>query len=292
MKACDYCGKENDDMLAFCAGCGTVLKVTEETQTEPLRNARSPRILNAGSATVILLAYLAVQVFGGIFIGIASAVSEAQGIQSREQIIRVLAKLTPAIIGLIPLFGGVIMVLVSFSLIPKHLKDTSPNGAAWVTGRWLAVAKGLVVGVIIGTCFCIAKMFIRSHVNYSNMEPLDRMAFTTGLPQILWVIVVVFLAPPTEELLFRGVLYGGYQKSFGPIRAVVLTTVIFIIMHLPEVVHFPASAIGLAGLALAALSCRLRSAAIGPAIAVHVGYNASIAFVFLALRMVHTYVVR
>jgi len=48
-------------------------------------------------------------------------------------------------------------------------------------------------------------------------------------------------------------------------------------MHITEMIYFWPSAIGITGLALAALWMRLRSGAIGPAVAVHFGYNAVIA---------------
>lgn len=48
-------------------------------------------------------------------------------------------------------------------------------------------------------------------------------------------------------------------------------------MHTTELIHFLPAALGILGLALAALYMRLRTCAIGPAIAVHVAYNSTIA---------------
>ena len=80
-----------------------------------------------------------------------------------------------------------------------------------------------------------------------------------------------------EELLFRGVLYGGYRQSLGPRKAAVLVTLIFCLLHVPEVLHLPVAMLGIAGLALTALWMRLRASAIGPAIAVHFSYNGVLA---------------
>ena len=287
MRACHYCGKENEDTMMFCAECGTPLKSLEVTHAEPRRSTslppkKPPRVLNAGSATVLMLANLAVQVFLGVFMGmLASVIAEAQGIHNLEKIVGVLDKLMPAMAVLIPVLGCIVTVLISFVLIPKHLKDTSPNGAAWVAGPWLAIAEGLVIGLIVSVCFSALNRALRYHVVYSDLGPLDRMALTPGLPQIIWVVAGVLLAPAAEELLFRGVLYGGYRKSFGSIWAVVLTTLLFLLLHLPQLIHFPPAIAGLTGLALAALWCRLRSKAIGSAIAVHIGYNALFAFRWL-----------
>jgi membrane protease YdiL (CAAX protease family) len=99
------------------------------------------------------------------------------------------------------------------------------------------------------------------------------MASTPGVSQLVWIMLALVLAPPIEELLFRGVLYGGYRKSFGASTAAVLTTGIFVVLHLTETIHFPPATISVTGLAVAALWFRLRTAAIGPAVTVHFGYN-------------------
>jgi hypothetical protein len=103
------------------------------------------------------------------------------------------------------------------------------------------------------------------------------MSMTKGLPQILWIIMALFLAPPLEELLFRGVLYGGYRKSLGATGAAWLTTSIFAFLHIGEVIHFLPALLAIVTMALLALRMRLRYSAIGPAIAVHFGYNAMVA---------------
>ena len=57
----------------------------------------------------------------------------------------------------------------------------------------------------------------------------------------------------------------------------VLTTFIFSLLHITEWIYFLPALIGITGLALVAVWMRLRSAAIGPSIAAHFGYNASLA---------------
>jgi tetratricopeptide (TPR) repeat protein len=277
MKVCDYCGKRNEDTTEFCESCGTCLKATEEAKTEPLKS--SSRTLDARSATTILLAYLAMVVLcASVFAVIAIATTEAQGIHDYKQTTLVLNKLTPVMAVLIPILGGAVTVAMSFALIPKHLKDTSPNGAAWVLGHWWAIGQGLVIGLIVGACVYALNMALRSHVAFKDMGPLQRMWVTPGLAQKLFVISAVVLAPPFEELLFRGVLYGGYRKTFGPIWAAVSTTLIFVLLHVPQTIHYLPGIASITVAALAALWCRLRSNAIGPAIAVHVGYNTMLVF--------------
>jgi membrane protease YdiL (CAAX protease family) len=278
---CDYCGKENGDASGFCVICGKPLKTPEETNTEPSHTMRSlldklPRSLNAASATIVFLAGLGSQVGSVAVVAIfAIIVAAAQGNHTFDQL---LDGLRPALAVVAPLVGVLAVVLTSLFLFPNQIKDISPTGAAWRLGRWLDIAKGLAIGLILSICYTVFRRATGYHVDFSDLNTFDRMARSPGLSQITWLFAVLFLAPPVEELLFRGVLYGGYRKSFGPFCAAILSTGLFLLEHTSKVSRFPPLIVGLAGLSLAALWCRLRLGGIGPAIAAHIGYNAVPAF--------------
>ena len=129
------------------------------------------------------------------------------------------------------------------------------------------------MGVVVSACTYGLSKMLNTHVHDRDLVPLTRMALTPGLPRMLCTSTVLFFAPAVEEILFRGALYGGYRKSFGPIWAAVLTTALFLVVHLPGMVHPMPAVMGIIGAALTALWNRLRAGAIGPAIAVHVGFN-------------------
>jgi membrane protease YdiL (CAAX protease family) len=156
------------------------------------------------------------------------------------------------------------------------LEDTSEVGAAWTVGNWKGILKGLGLGISVALLYLVAAIIIQPHGNEESVGPLTRMSMTKGLPQILWFLMALFLAPPLEEMLFRGVLYGGYRKSLGAARAAWLTTGIFALLHVTEVIYFPVALIAIISMALLALRMRLSHSAIGPAVAVHFGYNAVI----------------
>jgi len=236
---------------------------------------RLPRDLNAVSATIILFGYLIAPALCILWIAvIAILVTRLQGIHANDQILRVIHDIMPAISILTPFISGGAAVLISLWLIPKSLKDTSPNGAAWVRGSWRAIAEGFVIGVILGAVATVMSKAMTHHVDYRDMSPVVQMLLRPGLLQVLSAVSIVLCGPPAEEIVFRGVLFGGYRKSFGPIWATLLTTLLFLALHLPKVLYYMPALAGASGASLAALWCRLRSGAIGPAVALHVGYNA------------------
>lgn len=278
MSACGYCGMDNDNSASVCIKCGTSLELPQmppiKTGSTATRPKKLRRELNAASATIILLANLVAQAFTVIFIAfVAFAIARSGGVWNVDSFFTELSKLMPVVLVLAPIMSGLATILTSLLLIPKSLKDTSPNGAAWVRGSWTALAQGFAIGLFVGSFNSVLSKMLNTHVHDQNVSALTRMALTPGLPRLLCALTVLLIVPPAEELLFRGALYGGYRKSFGPIWAIVLTTSLFLLVHLPDMTHPIPTVVSVIGEAAAALWCRLRAAAIGPAIAVHVGCN-------------------
>ena len=92
-----------------------------------------------------------------------------------------------------------------------------------------------------------------------NLTLMDKLAMAVG---------TVVLAPLLEELLFRGVLLSAYERR-GPLRAIVASSLLFVIIHQELAQTF---AIVPVSLALGYVSWRTGS--IIPAILVHFGNNA------------------
>src|SRR5882672_6052494 len=198
-------------MLEFCAECGTALVVAEESLTKRISTTSwlkslAPH-LTAASATVILLANLAAVVFCGVlFLAIAFAIALSEGTYDPDLIFKTVVKLKPAMTLAIPILGCIATLLVSSALVPSYLKDTSPNGAAWLRGSWRAIAQGFAIGVFVGACAYVLRTKFHTHVDDRNVAPMTRMVLTPGLTRLLSALTVLLFAPLDEELLFRGVL--------------------------------------------------------------------------------------
>ena len=278
MRVCAYCGKENEDPSLHCAGCGTDLSAPEQAQTQrcgtKLRLRNLVHDLNAFSGTIILLTYLAAPALCVMCVAVITfVVTRALGIHNNDLILRANDKLGPPLSILTPVLGGIATVLMSFWLFPNCVKDRGPNGAALVRGSWKTTAEGFAIGLIVAAGVILMTKTVSHQVHYRDVRPLARMLLRPGFWRLASVVAMVLFYPTAEEILFRGILFGGYRKSFGPIWAAVLTTFLFLLGHLPKVSYDISTLAGVCGLAAAALWCRLRSGAIGPAIAAHMGYN-------------------
>ena len=278
MKNCDYCGKANEEGSLLCLGCGSPLPSPQaagsQKAAETSSTASEAPGLNARRATTILAVVLGVQLIAGLLVMIIGIVAfKAQGheLGDTKQLRRPTRTMAEPIAALATVSGGLAMLFMSRSLIREQLSDASPTGAAWFIGSSKQIAQGVGIGVLTGVCYAVAAILWMA-----IFGPHRKPAAIPVLLLWLGVFTALVLAPLAEEPLFRGLLYGGYRRSFGPLSAAILTTVIFCIMHVGQMIQFPPVMVGTVGVALAALWFRLRSAAIGPAIAVHFGYNATV----------------
>lgn len=300
-KRCDYCGRKSDSSAAFCDGCGTTfafppplppLAVLGSSSLLPL-TAKPPSLplqtglLDARAATTILLLTLAAQVLVAFAISFVAAFAAAFNLdaagmaQARSATISIINRLMPVTLTAATLAGGVAFLTASLTWVPRALRDRSSVGAAWVPGSLRHLGGGLALGVLAALMLLGLLSIPALRPTHIHLGPLARMSNTPGWPRMLWFLLAVLFAPPTEELLFRGVVYGGYCRSFGPTKAAVLTTSIFWALHLPEMAGLPVGGVGIAAAAIAALWMRVRSSAVGPAIATHLGYNGTLALLHL-----------
>jgi membrane protease YdiL (CAAX protease family) len=117
-----------------------------------------------------------------------------------------------------------------------HAKDMTKNGEApRLSDRLMfrAVKPSTILMSILYTitlmplvtlCNIITMRFVENTIlEYSN-EILDMPIWTA-------IFVIALLPPFCEELAFRGVVYGGYRRDCRPLAAVVMSALLFGLMH-------------------------------------------------------------
>jgi hypothetical protein len=98
-------------------------------------------------------------------------------------------------------------------------------------------------------------------------------------PVVLFVLAGSLLAPVTEELLFRGILFGALRVRVGPISAGLISSFVFTLVH-RDLGTFVS--LWLLGCALAYVYCRTGSLYVS--MACHALLNSITFFVVLLLR--------
>lgn len=104
----------------------------------------------------------------------------------------------------------------------------------------------------------------------------DILSHKSSLPLVIFVLLVV--APLFEEIIFRGFMYRGIEKSpLGPVGAILISSFFFTIVHLQ---YTGSAIIELFVLALLLGIVRARTGSIITTIAMHFVFNAGALFVY------------
>jgi hypothetical protein len=129
------------------------------------------------------------------------------------------------------------------------------SGVAWVVG-------GLAVVIAFGE---ILKLFM-------DIGDKEALAWLSVL-QPAWIgfVVLVFIGPISEEVLFRGFIFGGLAQSvIGPVGAIVVTSALWAVLHL-QYTWVIMAVIFVYGLVFGAM--RWKSASLWPPVVAHCVVN-------------------
>jgi len=130
----------------------------------------------------------------------------------------------------------------------------SPKQAGWRMGGWPAPALGVGWGVLLATGLAA---WLKLLLHTGDYLPIP----TVVLPAD-WAVLAL-AAPVAEEIFFRGILFGGLQRSWSPFWAVFLSAIADTVVHSTQpwiAVHFVAAV-------AYALSFRLSGSILTPIIA-------------------------
>ena len=150
--------------------------------------------------------------------------------------------------------------------------DRTPSGLGVFIPRRRELLLWASIGVALGLAYLAVAILVPSGAD-SGGGPLAQAAGRGGWSRLVWAAMALLVAPPSEELLFRGLLLKGFASSWGAAWASVVVTVIFAALHLTETLHYWPATLFILGMAVTALVARLRTGSVVASMAFHVAYN-------------------
>ena len=168
--------------------------------------------------------------------------------------------------------------LLSLPLIVLMVK--SKRGSIWRDYMaWRGVGFGRVVLWVIICLLSVFGMGILHHaLGWTESGFMDELVLTRS--PIWMVLSVAVIAPIFEEMVFRGFVYGGFERSVGALPAVLLSSLLFTVLHGQYNVYELAQ-IFVLGMVLGL--ARMRTQSLFTPIVMHAANNAlATAMVFLA----------
>jgi len=239
---------------------------------------REPVPLTAWSSLRVFFWYFGTQLVVGGILGFILGIRNGLGSEeAAEQIADATTRY------LIP-FAAIGMVIAAWVMFHKA-RQRFPAGS-WPTilaalGWREAPRRDIVIGAVAGALLAafyllvLARLF-PPHPGQSFGPLSEAAASASPSVRILFAMLAVFLAPPVEEFLFRGVLLTGFGNSWGVAPAVVIVTVLFAVGHMVEVRTYWPALLSIFVLASATMALRLRTRSLLPGIGMHASYNAAL----------------
>lgn len=128
-------------------------------------------------------------------------------------------------------------ILGSLYLFVKKLYDSSLAIIGLKRPRWRDIGFGLLAVPAYYVLYLLAVGVVTHFVPSLNVDQQQQIGFTDvqGFLQLAATFVSLVVLPPlTEEIMFRGFLYGSLKKGAPTAVAVIATSLIFASLHLAE----------------------------------------------------------
>jgi membrane protease YdiL (CAAX protease family) len=122
----------------------------------------------------------------------------------------------------------------------------------------------------------IAFFIVAGAVNYLIPEgdnELLRMLRSSRTAVYMVVVLATFTAPVVEEVVYRGILYSAFQKTFSVPWAVVIVTLLFAAVHFLQYWGSPGTILMICVLSLVLTLIRVKSKNLLPCIIMHTIFN-------------------
>ena len=176
------------------------------------------------------------------------------------------------------------------STLPAHLITLA---AAWLlvtrAGKlpfWQSLGWTWRGGFGLRNCILLTLALLTLHVvmhlfiEHPENE-LEKMIKSSRAAVFIVAGFAVLTAPLVEEVLYRGVLYPAFKRKFGMAAAVVIVTVLFSIIHVPQ--YFPSYGVivSLVLLSLTLTLVRARTKSLLPCFFIHTLFNGIQAFLMI-----------
>jgi len=140
-------------------------------------------------------------------------------------------------------------------------------GWEWYTQFKWVHAVGLAF-LMFGLAIVFQKLLPHRETDF---EKILRLGYSV---RVMIAILAVVTAPLVEEVVYRGVLYGGIERAYGRGAAVVVVTFLFALVHAQQYWGSVASLAAILSLSLVLTLLRAWTGKLLPCVATHLVYNA------------------
>lgn len=178
------------------------------------------------------------------------------------------------------LLGTIGAAMVSWQVAISRAKPSLEMAWFWkLLGRsfnFLSLWHFVLLGLSLGLGFFALTEYGALPPDDLPQPLFDAMIAAPLLLKFGWAFMFVVLFPVVEETLFRGILFTGLAQTLGPSVAGVLTTLAFVVVHMPKVLEYWPALLAVTLIGTLTVWLRIRTGSLAPGIAMHSSYNGTL----------------
>ena len=162
------------------------------------------------------------------------------------EVIALVGSLLIGVFGPLPL--GFLPVLAMFAIYWISRKENYPNLLGTFQMGWVRVMSDAFIRLLRAWPALLAISFISSQVlsGYPKQESVQKLAEMQSLIEVFNIACyALVVAPVLEEFLFRGILFRAMKGSFGVGPAVVISSILFGLVHQNVLSFVPLTFLGI-----------------------------------------------
>ena len=162
------------------------------------------------------------------------------------EVIALVGSLLIGVFGPLPL--GFLPVLAMFAIYWISRKENYPNLVGTFRMGWLKVMSDALIRLLRAWPALLAISFISSQVlsGYPKQESVQKLAEMQSLTEVFNIACyALVVAPVIEEFLFRGILFRAMKRSFGVGPALVISSILFGLVHQNVLSFVPLTFLGI-----------------------------------------------
>lgn len=228
----------------------------------------------------LILGYLSAQVAGSLLVGLIWGI--AVGIAAAQKGLDVQAALKPGV-GLLAMasLGSAVLSAgwgVGFPLSrlsAATIVGGEDGAVAWRPSKPMGYVVALLACLMLTIFAWLLGRLMPPDLSQLT-GPMEELGRSAGWPRVVFLSLAIVIMPPLEEFVFRGVLFASLAGRFGNMNAVLASTILFVLFHVADKIHYWPGFVAVGMLGVAATALRLRYRSLWPGILMHALYNAAL----------------
>ncbi len=131
-----------------------------------------------------------------------------------------------AILSVIP--AHILTILLAWLVITNFKKYSFTKMLGWRFDRFKIWYVFVITGIILAMAAGLTTYFGETD------NDLLRIMRNSRYVVYLVAFMATFTAPLVEEVVYRGIMYSAFQRTFSPTTAIILVTFLFALIHVPQ----------------------------------------------------------